>query len=317
MKLVRYADGNFLLATAISNYIGHPDFSPNERIADFLAFMDGSKRVATHNPLETLDLVYTRILLDVPPTVMPITRRILHHVLYKYDQDSRPQTTQLLANILWLERPDFYTAVRLLYSVLDIPSPQDATKTRIQMYHASFKDFLTSPARSGRFFISKQEALAAFSMSALFWCDIIEKDNAYDGAFYFCLCRGDLCSLGIDPFDRGKTYASSPIMPHLPWSSPDPVVLANEIRFFAYFSPSSWLRATRASQDDLPALFSLLNTFNFRFMDLRCAYNEEFLKFLNWLLRQVRALSVPWPSVTEPLEGSLPIPPSYQACFRP
>jgi hypothetical protein len=182
-KLARYADGNFLLATAMSNYIGHPDFSPNERLVDFLAFMDGAKRVATSNPLETLDLVYTRVLLDVPITVMPTTRRILHYVLYTYRPGRPPLTTQKVANILCLEIPDFYTAVRLLYSVLDIPSHVDAVNTPMQMYHASFKDFLASPARSGRFFISEQEARTEFSRSALFWYDIILKDQVSDGSF--------------------------------------------------------------------------------------------------------------------------------------
>jgi hypothetical protein len=183
MKLVRYADGSFLLATAMSNYIGHPDFSPNERLVDFLAFMDGAKRVTSINPLETLDLVYTRILLDVPTALMPTTRRILCHLLYKSNPVLHSLTTQELANVSCLNRPDFYAAVRPLYSVLDLPAPADAAEYCVRMYHASFKDFLASPARSGRFFISEQEVQTEFSRSALFWYDIILKDYVSDGAF--------------------------------------------------------------------------------------------------------------------------------------
>jgi hypothetical protein len=114
---------------------------------------------------------------------MPTTRRILHHVLYEYDVNLGRLTTQEVANTLCLQRPDFYAAVRPLYSVLDIPSLVDTEETPIQMYHASFKDFLMSPARSGVFFISEQEARTEFSRSALFWYDIILKDYVSDGVF--------------------------------------------------------------------------------------------------------------------------------------
>jgi hypothetical protein len=320
MKLVRYADGNFLLATAMSNYIAHPHFSPTERLVDFLAFMDGAKHVTTSNPLETLDPLYTRILLDVPATVMPTTRRILHHVLYKYHPGISPPTTQRVANILCLERPDFYTAVRSLYSVLDIPSHMDAVTTPIQMYHTSFKDFLASPARSGRFFISEQEARTEFSRSALFWYGIILKDRVFDGAFSLRLCQGDLCLFGIVPFVWQFANASSPIVSGLRWPSANPERLASEIDGFAYSCDNSWFHVIRVPQDDITALFSFLNTIDFRFIDLKQAYHKGFEFFLNWLLQQVHVLCVlcvPWPSVTEPLEGCLPIPPSYRAHFRP
>jgi hypothetical protein len=123
--------------------------------------------------------------------------------------------------------------------------------------------------------------------------------------------KGYLCLLGIEPFNWRDTVASSSIMPRLQWAPPDPERLAIQIDGFTYACSNSWLHVTQVPQDGVTALFSFLNTFDFHSIDLKHAYRRGFTGFLNWLLQQVCALYVPWPSVTEPLEGCLPTPPSF------
>jgi hypothetical protein len=99
--------------------------------------------------------------------------------------------------------------------------------------------------------------------------------------------------LGIDLFDWQDTDASLSIESHLRWPSANPEHLATEIEIFAFRCSNSWLHVTRAPQDDLAALLSFLNTFDFRFIDLKHVYRQEFTGLLNWLLQQVCALCVP------------------------
>ncbi|KXN91945.1 hypothetical protein AN958_11005 [Leucoagaricus sp. SymC.cos] len=101
-KILDITDGLFVLGHAILGYIGNPTFqNPTQRLLDFLAFMEHADRIATDNPLETLDLLYSRILMDISPVVMPTTRRILQHCLYDIDYYFYKKfSSQVLANFL-------------------------------------------------------------------------------------------------------------------------------------------------------------------------------------------------------------------------
>ncbi|KXN84679.1 hypothetical protein AN958_12057 [Leucoagaricus sp. SymC.cos] len=158
-------DGLFLLGSATLKYI---------------AFMQHAGQTATDIPLESLDLLYSRILLDVAEPTIPATRRILYNCIYSPICGSSAHiNAQPLANLLGLDKTEFYNTLRSLHSVLETPAPEDALGESLKMYHASFKDFLCSPSRSGQFFADERKARSEYSMVAFRWYKLeLELDGA-------------------------------------------------------------------------------------------------------------------------------------------
>ncbi|KAJ3570551.1 hypothetical protein NP233_g4337 [Leucocoprinus birnbaumii] len=272
-QIVDIADGLFVLATAILGYIGNSSYAtPNQRLLDFLAFMEHAHRLATDNPLEALDLLYSRILMDVPTSVMPATRRILHHCLYEMDiADFEVPTAQVLANLLCLDQHEFYNALRSLHSVLEIPSPDNAISSPLHMYHASFKDYLCSPSRAGKFFISEEEAMTEFAKSKFHWYDIILEDHVSDDEFNW---RRD---------DRPQS-----IVPRLKWtSSMSSESIAQKVNYFTYRFFAGWRYLCRSFKGEMANMNRFLDAFKFQYMDLDDAqiftYFPAFLNDLSQL----------------------------------
>ncbi|KAJ3576615.1 hypothetical protein NP233_g316 [Leucocoprinus birnbaumii] len=268
-RIVDIADGLFVLATAILGYIGNPSYAaPNQRLLDFLAFMDHAHRLATDNPLVTLDLLYSRILLDVPTSVMPVTRRILHHCVYVIDPHGEPPSAQVLANFLCLDQQEFYHALRSLHSVLEIPTPEDAINSPLCMYHASFKDYLCSPSRAGKFFISEEEAKTEFARSRFHWYDIILEDHVLD-----------------DQFTSDDEDAPQSIVSCLKWASPiSSEIVAHNINYFVIYFTEGWVYLFRTFKGGIADLPLFLDEFRFQHMDLSEASDfGDFPVFLNHL----------------------------------
>lgn len=180
-KVEDISSGLFVLAFTILGYVGDPEHAdPIKRLAEFLTFMENGGRVGADNPLETLDLLYSRILSKIPQEVFPVTRRILCFCTYSRLR-AKPFTAQALCNLLNLEQREFYTSLRALHSLIEIPSPEAAATVSLKMYHTSFKDYLESSTRSGRFFVSEQEACFESSSLGLLWYGIIQDFGIFDG----------------------------------------------------------------------------------------------------------------------------------------
>jgi hypothetical protein len=65
---------------------------------------------------------------------------------------------------------------------MGIPEPEDAAKSQIQFYHASFQDFLLDPNRSGKFAICEQKALVDILHLLIYWYDVDTAHlHTYDG----------------------------------------------------------------------------------------------------------------------------------------
>jgi hypothetical protein len=131
-----------------------------------------------------LDLLYSRILEDIPPPVFKTTRLILAFMSYqrKFDRNKALSSAQALCNFFRLDRQTFYKASRGLHSVMIVPEPEDAAKSHLQFYHASFQDFLLDPNRSGKFAICKQKALVDILHLLIYWYDIDATHlHAHDG----------------------------------------------------------------------------------------------------------------------------------------
>lgn len=180
-KLIDAVSGLFVLASTALNYMGDPMCGdPVGQLEDLMSFLENAQAVGSRNPLAALDLLYTRVLSDIPSKIFPTTRRILAHFIYTPNTAVELSSAQALCNFLCLDQHAFYKALRGLHSVIDVPEPGDAAKVPLRFHHTSFQDFLLDPNRSGKFVIDEQRALVAIAKSALFWHGIDLKHFHYD-----------------------------------------------------------------------------------------------------------------------------------------
>jgi hypothetical protein len=174
-ELVDAVSGLFVFASTCLNFIDDPDrANPPSQLDSLLAFMRRSQGVVSRNPLAVLDLLYSRILEKIPADVYKTTKRILAYMSHrnKIDSKQRLDSAQALSNFLRLDRQTFYVAARGLHSVTSIPDPDEADKSQLRFYHASFQDFLINPNRSGKFCISEQDAVADIIPLCVYWCEV-------------------------------------------------------------------------------------------------------------------------------------------------
>jgi hypothetical protein len=136
--LVEKSSGYFIYAATVIKFIDDRDFRPTERLSlvvDWQNIPTDSDR-----PFESLDQLYTQILLSAP--ARPRLVRILC-VLTHFPELSLVEIEQLLE----LTHGDLRLSIRRLHSVLQVSSDDSA----LSVYHASFRDFLADPARSKEF----------------------------------------------------------------------------------------------------------------------------------------------------------------------
>ncbi|KAF5355912.1 hypothetical protein D9756_004376 [Leucocoprinus leucothites] len=156
-RLCRAASGHLGYVSFMARFIGSKEVGDPEkqfrictRIASGLG-VDGGAQV---NPLEALDRLYSRVLSDIPATVLPVTMQILSANLNYWDREHIRHVRDQ-ADYLLLTQAAYYGALRSLHSVLYIPLPSEASSKGLRFHHASFADFLRDPARSGKFHISR------------------------------------------------------------------------------------------------------------------------------------------------------------------
>lgn len=177
------ASGHFAFAATAVRYIGDPTVAtPMTRLETLLSFLQGI-RAGTTNPLEALDVLYSRIVGDVPAEVLPIVKRILGYFIFLSDDDYL-DLIQALCNFLRISQATFYSAFRKLHSVIDLPSPEMAVDTRLCFYHTSFEDYLRDPTRSGEFAVEEPDAILDYAKSCLSWYEIdLALFHSADGVF--------------------------------------------------------------------------------------------------------------------------------------
>jgi hypothetical protein len=163
-------------ASTCLRFIGDRDeANPESQLNALLTFMRRSEGViGSRSPLAALDLLYSRILEDIPPSVFKTTWLILAFLSYQsqFDQYEALSSAQALCNFLRLQQYTFYKASCGLHSVMRIPEPEDAAKSQLQFYHASFQDFLLDPNRSGKFAICQKKAMMDVLHSLVYWYDV-------------------------------------------------------------------------------------------------------------------------------------------------
>ncbi|KAJ3562612.1 hypothetical protein NP233_g9464 [Leucocoprinus birnbaumii] len=146
------ASGHLGFASTIIRFIGDTHFNnPSAQLEACLEFLRKS-RSGDRNPLHALDLLYTRILSDIPKDTFSTTLLLLGVVIL---HGNERLTAHVLANFLGLGQAAFYSSLHQLHSVLLIPTPETAREACIQVYHASFSDYLRDQARAGQYSLNE------------------------------------------------------------------------------------------------------------------------------------------------------------------
>lgn len=253
-KIVSAASGLFVYASTIIKFIGDETYAdPDSQLQAVVAFIDDSPAKAiTTNPLHYLDKLYEQILSDVQRNLLPLALQLLGTcALY-------PRLSVLqLANLYGLSQSKFNAALHRLHSVVDVPPPEKASQESLSFFHASFLDFLKSPARSGRFALNLNAIHASFAKA----------------------CFG---VLGVTKLRYAKTLAWAPKA----WDIPA-FTLAHDL--LMYCTANVWSACINLGDAGDPALFDVI--VNFRYPFLRFIEGKipmsEFSDFTLWLLKQV------------------------------
>ena len=136
-SLAKKSDGSFLFATILIHLIGAEGTLPQDNLRKALIADNG------------LDPLYMQVLTDALRDDN-VDRAKFERVIGTVLLLRAPISIAFLAHLLQLECGDIVQTLIGLQSVLIIPDGDDQP---IRLFHTSLRDFLTSPERSGDFFI--------------------------------------------------------------------------------------------------------------------------------------------------------------------
>ncbi|KAJ3576725.1 hypothetical protein NP233_g240 [Leucocoprinus birnbaumii] len=144
--LAERASGHLGFVSFLLRFIGDKYYdNPSGKLDVCLRFLEQTNAQDFSNPLQALDLLYSRILSDIPANILSTTQRLLGLIILYGDSKC---SAVVLANFLGLDRPSFYSSLQCLHSVLLVPPASEAAEKPIRIYHASFSDYLKDPSRS-------------------------------------------------------------------------------------------------------------------------------------------------------------------------
>ncbi|KAJ7884472.1 hypothetical protein B0H13DRAFT_1628685 [Mycena leptocephala] len=146
-KLVEKSSGYFIYAATVIKFIDDKDFRPTERLAVIMGFtiQDSPE---DESPYWTLDQLYIQILSQTRRAARPRLLEILTVIISDLHLGLRH-----MEQLLELKPGDMQLALRGLHSVLKVPTTIGSDTDSINVYHASFPDFLEDPSRSGSFYV--------------------------------------------------------------------------------------------------------------------------------------------------------------------
>ncbi|KAM0475148.1 hypothetical protein ACHAPX_007283, partial [Trichoderma viride] len=138
--LTKMAIPLFIFAKTVCRFIsddklGHPE-KQLKKILEYQTRSHISKLDATYSP------VLDRLVVDLSKSDKDDVIREFREVIGSIVVLSRPLSTACLSNLLRIDKEDIHNRLKLLHSVLDIPS--DA-KAPVKLFHLSFRDFLVDP----------------------------------------------------------------------------------------------------------------------------------------------------------------------------
>ncbi|KAF9442948.1 hypothetical protein P691DRAFT_680498, partial [Macrolepiota fuliginosa MF-IS2] len=252
-KIINAAAGLFVYAAILIKFIRDPTYAdPESQIKAVVDFIENSP-ASTTNPLHYLDQIYEQILSSVQEALLDLALQLLGIAAFY------PKLPVLhLANLVGVTPNKFYAALNRLYSVVEVPLPENASTDSLHIFHPSFIDYLKDSKRSGRFKIDENAIHAHFAIR----------------------CFG---VLGMTKLKFAKELAWTPKQSDTPALS-----LAHQI--LAYTTANVWTACTNLGDAADVELFNVIANFKYPF--LRHIEDKipvaQFSEFSLWLLRQVR-----------------------------
>ena len=160
-SLVNRASSQFIYASTVIKFIDDRHSQPQKRLDLILGTMHHGK----FSPFAEVDALYTQILDNVFDKDMSL--RCLYILVFSSNDHiwkflCHPHC---LSQLLQLDSGEVQLLLRDLHSVLDVPGQSE--DRRISIRHKSFADFLSSEARSGKYFL-KQDFIMA-EIARLLW----------------------------------------------------------------------------------------------------------------------------------------------------
>lgn len=198
-RLVGRASGLFIYAATVKRYVESPRHRPMERLSTVLEIGRSSNEISLaelgappnpprhrtaewqsislkasesghETPFSEIDALYMHIFASVDERQIPAIMCFLS-LLVANSWEWRIYLTSLdqVEDFLGLQRGDVYLAFADLRSLIYISSAEDWDRKPLinSFLHASLHDFLTDPARSGRFFIDEDCARAGVTRACM------------------------------------------------------------------------------------------------------------------------------------------------------
>ncbi|KAJ7662564.1 hypothetical protein DFH06DRAFT_1190329 [Mycena polygramma] len=146
--LVHKASGQFIYAATVIKFIDDEYSHPAGQLRLVLCL----SATPTVSAFGDLDNLYS-LILSTNPNVSLVIRILGAFFAIPNPEDILRHSVVFLDSILGLERGTVRLALRGLHSILFIPDSDDS---RIRVHHASLHDFLSSPERSGKFYLASE-----------------------------------------------------------------------------------------------------------------------------------------------------------------
>ncbi|KAJ3570832.1 hypothetical protein NP233_g4146 [Leucocoprinus birnbaumii] len=170
LQVAQAASGLFIFAEVIIRFIDDPEvqnpISQLDHVLAAIAKLRQSRK--PNNPLSALDVIYTAILDRIPPARMADLKKVLPLVFYVNRKSIRTGRYKFrnMYQHFDISREDAITSFNYLHSVICFPRAKDLCLTQPRSYHASFRDYLEDPSRSGEYAVEKWDASLTWPLPA-------------------------------------------------------------------------------------------------------------------------------------------------------
>lgn len=169
-RISKVVSGYFVFASAATRVVDDPIVAdPEDQLALLLRMFQGLDDIGMNNPMEALDIFYSRILSRVPEPRLPVAIQILGVCARGEPSERVVHSVEQFRLFLRIEKQPFYHSLKQLHSVVRVPSPEDRQGERLSFYHKSFADYLGKHRRSGKFFLPDSRVAILLGIRSLYW----------------------------------------------------------------------------------------------------------------------------------------------------
>ncbi|KAJ7489270.1 hypothetical protein FB451DRAFT_1390431 [Mycena latifolia] len=161
-NLVEKSSGYFIYASTVIKFIDDKNFCPADRLEIIMGIVEPD----SESPYAALDQLYIQILAAVPSRsqllriLTVIASGLIPSSVARYHGGQRDSEITFIQQLLDLKPGGVLLALRGLHSVIKVvPGDEDATHWQLpwgpelDVYHASFLDFLNDSTQSGVFYV--------------------------------------------------------------------------------------------------------------------------------------------------------------------